>query len=211
MTFGMGHNHGGTSVFPHMPWNGEDLDQRGFVSALDHDEAVEAAIRVAEGRGDDKSVAPLRACSRIEVLIPDVFTLQSIEARRALAVAEAKAPVAAAAEKMPRRPRRTSGARCTRSTRLPRPRGTQSTARVSEVRGLGQRLQHRPLVDIHVLLDGGRDAAVPKDLLGDVDAGDVDQHLADRMSEHLPGWREPYPGGGLTQRGPECRVGQLPM
>lgn len=100
MTFGMGHNHGGTSVAPYIPWNGEDLDQSGYVSALEYDEAVEAAVKVAIHRGDDKSVDRLRDCSRIEVLIPEVFTLMSIAARQALAVAEAKAAVAVAAERV---------------------------------------------------------------------------------------------------------------
>jgi hypothetical protein len=100
MTFGLGHNHGGTSVNPYIPYASEDLDQVGFASALDYDEAVEAAVRVAEERGDDRSLDRLRACSRIEVLIPDVFTLESIARRRALAVAEAKDAVAAAAAKV---------------------------------------------------------------------------------------------------------------
>lgn len=97
MTFGLGHNHGGTSVGPHIPYGREDLDRAEFVSALDYDEAVEAAVKVATDRGDDKSLDRIRTCSRIEVLIPEVFTLQSIGRRQALAVAEVKAAIAEAA------------------------------------------------------------------------------------------------------------------
>ncbi|GAB3283569.1 hypothetical protein GCM10027449_26730 [Sinomonas notoginsengisoli] len=57
-------------------------------------------MKVATDRGDDKSLDRIRTCSRIEVLIPDVFTLQSIAARQALAVAEAKAAIAEATAKV---------------------------------------------------------------------------------------------------------------
>lgn len=68
LTFGLGHNHGGTGLFVETYYN-PNISKNRYFTALQGDEAVAEATRIALRRGDDKSV-PLFE-KMIEVLIPE--------------------------------------------------------------------------------------------------------------------------------------------
>lgn len=67
-TFGLGGNHGGTSVFA------DDFYEVGMVnfSLLDRDKALQYAEKVAAGRGDTNSI-PAQLPDQFEVLIPEAI------------------------------------------------------------------------------------------------------------------------------------------
>lgn len=74
-TFGLGNNHGGTSLL--IDRNGRCTDYYHTYSALQREEAVNAAIQVALDRGDTDAVPCLQKNDRyIEVINPDVVHFQ---------------------------------------------------------------------------------------------------------------------------------------
>ena len=68
MTFGLGHNHGGTALFVETDYN-PNISKERYFNALQGDEAVAAMNETARRRGDTKSVG--RYGKMIEVLIPE--------------------------------------------------------------------------------------------------------------------------------------------
>lgn len=72
-TFGLGHNHGGTSLSVDFYYNGNISKDRYF-SALESASAVTAANRIAMNRGDTESVGKFH--KMIDVLIPEAVKVQ---------------------------------------------------------------------------------------------------------------------------------------
>ncbi len=68
MTFGLGHNHGGTGLFVQTSYN-PNVSRDRYFNALQGDEAVAAMNVTARRRGDTESVG--RYGKMIEVLIPE--------------------------------------------------------------------------------------------------------------------------------------------
>lgn len=69
-TFGLGHNHGSTALMIENHYN-SNCRWDSYFSALQHDEAVAAAVKVATARGDDQSIERIRSRRfYIEVLDP---------------------------------------------------------------------------------------------------------------------------------------------
>lgn len=72
MTFGMGSNHGGTSIsLDSAPETEHHAADDWYFPATQLDEAVAAAVIVAQKRGDDKSIDRIRATKPIQVQNPD--------------------------------------------------------------------------------------------------------------------------------------------
>lgn len=71
MTFGMGYNHGGTSIFTTTRCN-PNLPEENYFAADDYDAAVDYAVRVATDRGDTDSLDHIRTAPRIQVLDPRI-------------------------------------------------------------------------------------------------------------------------------------------
>jgi hypothetical protein len=76
MTFGMGHNHGGTALMVEHGYN-TNIVTEAYFSVLEEAEAREAVLSVAAGRGDTKSLPGLRRRQyhHFEVLIPESVTV----------------------------------------------------------------------------------------------------------------------------------------
>lgn len=72
-TFGLGHNHGGTSLSVDFYYNGNISKDRYF-SALESARAVATANRIASGRGDTESVGKFH--KMIDVLIPEAVKVK---------------------------------------------------------------------------------------------------------------------------------------
>lgn len=70
MTFGLGHNHGGTAIFVETGYNFNISHDRYF-TALDRDKALAAARRIAGNRGDTEDLPHLGYHENIEVLLPE--------------------------------------------------------------------------------------------------------------------------------------------
>lgn len=73
VTFGLGHNHGGTGLFVQEYYN-SNIANTNYFSALDGDAAVAYANKVAERRGDTDDVGKFE--KMIEVLIPEAVTIR---------------------------------------------------------------------------------------------------------------------------------------
>lgn len=73
-TFGLGHNHGGTALFIEQHYN-SNIPNSHYFSALQREEAVEAATATALRRGDDQYINMIHGCEMIEVLIPEAVKL----------------------------------------------------------------------------------------------------------------------------------------
>lgn len=71
-TFGLGHNHGGSALSVDYHYNA-NISQDRYFSALQGDEAVAEATRIALGRGDTESVAEFKA--EITVYAPDLVKI----------------------------------------------------------------------------------------------------------------------------------------
>jgi len=71
-TFGLGHNHGGTSLSVDYHYN-SNISKNRYFSALQGDEAVTEAIRIATNRGDTESLK--RITARIKVYAPDLVKI----------------------------------------------------------------------------------------------------------------------------------------
>lgn len=70
ITFGLGHNHGGTGLFITKHYN-PNISKDRYFSALDYDLAVKTANEIAERRGDTDDVGKFGE-KRIEVLMPEM-------------------------------------------------------------------------------------------------------------------------------------------
>lgn len=73
VTFGLGHNHGGTGLFVEEYYN-SNISNKRYFSALQGKEAIEEFNRVAAGRGDTESVGNYKE-EMIEVLMPECVKL----------------------------------------------------------------------------------------------------------------------------------------
>lgn len=70
ITFGLGHNHGGTGFFVEYHYN-NNIPNRNYFNALHRAEAIAYAVQVAQGRGDTNSIPRLQNPQyHIEVLDP---------------------------------------------------------------------------------------------------------------------------------------------
>ena len=75
MTFGLGHNHGGTAIV--IDWTDHKTIDLYSFTADQKEKAFEDAIKTAENRGDTNDVPRIKANERdIEVLIPEAYTLK---------------------------------------------------------------------------------------------------------------------------------------
>ena len=75
MTYGLGHNHGGTSLL--IQWTSYDTIGYDDYLADQKEQAFAHAIKVAEGRGDTEYVPEIKESPlNIEVLIPEAYTLK---------------------------------------------------------------------------------------------------------------------------------------
>jgi hypothetical protein len=72
-TFGLGGNHGGTSIFIENINKKDNINKKNF-TALERKECIEFVTKVALNRGDDKSIATLGNSYNIEVLMPELVT-----------------------------------------------------------------------------------------------------------------------------------------
>ena len=70
-TFGLGHNHGGTSLSADYHYN-PNISHARYYSALDGDKAVKEAKRIALGRGDTDYVKYIH--KKIKVYMPELVT-----------------------------------------------------------------------------------------------------------------------------------------
>ena len=70
ITFGLGHNHGGTSMFVEYCYN-SNISKNRYFNALDREQAVELAKNIATSRGDTDDLPRIGTTCNIEVLIPD--------------------------------------------------------------------------------------------------------------------------------------------
>lgn len=77
MTFGLGHNHGGTSLMADYHDN-ENILAESYFRADEYEEALAHAVRVAKRRGDNESIPRFKPL--IEVLIPEAITLITVPA-----------------------------------------------------------------------------------------------------------------------------------
>lgn len=68
MTFGLGHNHGGTALMVSQHYN-DNISKTRYFNALHGKEAVAEATRIAQARGDTNSLGEFK--EDIEVLIPE--------------------------------------------------------------------------------------------------------------------------------------------
>ena len=69
-TFGLGYNHGGTGMFIDEYYN-PNISKEAYFSALEKEEAVAYANRVAEARGDTNDVGKFGKNIDIKVLMPE--------------------------------------------------------------------------------------------------------------------------------------------
>ena len=72
ITFGLGHNHGGSALFVENYYN-KNISKTRYFSALDGEKAVEEFNRVASARGDTESVG--QYSTMIEVHMPECVKL----------------------------------------------------------------------------------------------------------------------------------------
>lgn len=87
--YGMGHNHGGTGISLVFPYRESELGANTF-AVTEPEAAIEAALKVAAGRGDTKSFDVIRGLDRLNVLIPEAFKILPASARTASKEAEAR-------------------------------------------------------------------------------------------------------------------------
>lgn len=73
MTFGLGHNHGGTALFVQYRYN-PNISKDAYFSALQGEEAVAEANKIAQARGDTKNVGQFQP--EIEVFIPELVKVK---------------------------------------------------------------------------------------------------------------------------------------
>ena len=71
MTFGLGHNHGGTGFFISYSYN-SNISKRNYFNALERDKAIAYGKQVARNRGDTESIDRMGEYDIIEVLMPEM-------------------------------------------------------------------------------------------------------------------------------------------
>lgn len=71
VTFGLGHNHGGTGFFIKYSYN-SNIPSRNYFSAAQRREAIEYGKKVAANRGDTESISGMGKHDIIEVLMPEM-------------------------------------------------------------------------------------------------------------------------------------------
>ena len=71
MTFGLGHNHGGTALLLEEYYNGNVGPDRYF-NALQKEQAIEYANTIAERRGDTNNIGKFGKDNYIDVLMPEM-------------------------------------------------------------------------------------------------------------------------------------------
>jgi len=69
-TFGLGHNHGGTSLFVTDYYN-SNIGKNRYFNALEREKAIAEGKRIAQRRGDTKSVDGIGKYCNIKVCIPE--------------------------------------------------------------------------------------------------------------------------------------------
>lgn len=75
MTFGLGNNHGGTSLSQDTYYNG-NISKKCYFNANQYEEALASAIKTANGRGDNESIERIKSeINKIVVLIPEAVKL----------------------------------------------------------------------------------------------------------------------------------------
>lgn len=72
VTFGLGHNHGGTGFFISHYYN-DNIPAKNYFNALQREEAMKYFIETANGRGDTNSVKDELFQENIEVLMPELI------------------------------------------------------------------------------------------------------------------------------------------
>lgn len=70
VTFGLGHNHGGTGFFIQYDYN-PNISNKNYFNALERDKAIAYGKQIALNRGDTDSVEGMGEHDIIEVLIPE--------------------------------------------------------------------------------------------------------------------------------------------
>ena len=70
MTFGLGHNHGGTGFFITYSYN-PNISNKNYFNALEREKAIAYGKQVATNRGDTESIDGIGKNDFIEVLIPE--------------------------------------------------------------------------------------------------------------------------------------------
>lgn len=71
MTFGLGHNHGGTALMVHYDYN-DNIGKARYFPLTEREAAIAEATRIATARGDTKDL-PIRPFADFEILIPEVI------------------------------------------------------------------------------------------------------------------------------------------
>lgn len=71
MTFGLGNNHGGSSLFVSTHYNC-NVPHRCYFSATEREKAIAFALDGAQGRGDNQSIEHIKNTEMIEVLMPEM-------------------------------------------------------------------------------------------------------------------------------------------
>ena len=75
VTFGLGHNHGGTAMFIKYEYN-HNIAKKNYFNALQRSEAIAYLNKVAEARRDTNDVGKYNdSPKRIEVLLPETVTV----------------------------------------------------------------------------------------------------------------------------------------
>ena len=74
-TFGLGHNHGGTSLMVDHGYN-PNIRKDFYFNALERDQAIATCKQVAIQRGDSNSVAHIGDFWRLEVLLPEAVRVK---------------------------------------------------------------------------------------------------------------------------------------
>ena len=69
-TFGLGHNHGGTSMFV-VDYYNPNISKHRYFNALERDKAIAEGKRIAKNRGDTESIKNIGKYCNIQVLIPE--------------------------------------------------------------------------------------------------------------------------------------------
>lgn len=77
MTFGLGSNHGGTSLLVESHFD-RAIHQNRYFGLLELDAALQAAGKVAEERGDTNSLPIQYSGPKYEVLMPEVITVRHV-------------------------------------------------------------------------------------------------------------------------------------
>lgn len=88
-TYGMGHNHGGTSLSLNFLREGQDLSSRDY-AATELEAAMDGALEVAEARGDTDYFEHIRGFEGVNVLLPEAFRVIPRDMRKTSKEAEVR-------------------------------------------------------------------------------------------------------------------------